>query len=241
MGAEPALNWQDAAASALEWWRDAGVDMLVEDAPRDWLARPAARPELAAATPAAAPPAPVTLPDTIEAFVAWRLGDAAPEAEWMSPRIPPSGPVDAGWVVLTDMPDPEDRDALMTGAPGRLLDRMLLAVGLSRATVHLASLAVARPVTGQIPPEQQARLGELVRHQLRLLAPRKLLLLGQAASRAVLGTDGALPSGSTAVLNQFGPDCAIGAIRHPRFLLEHPAHKGEAWKRLLQLHRGTSE
>lgn len=28
------------AASLLEWWHDAGVDLLVEDEPRDWMAEP---------------------------------------------------------------------------------------------------------------------------------------------------------------------------------------------------------
>jgi uracil-DNA glycosylase len=243
MGDETVQDWQNAAASALEWWRDAGVDVLVDDTPRDWMARPAPRTE--AVTPPVAeggsPAAAQALPDTLEAFVAWRLGDAAPEAHWMTPRVPPSGPADAEWAVLVDMPEAEDQDALMTGPGGRLLDRMLLAVGQSRAMVYLASLAVARPITGQIPAEQAPRLAELARHQLSLLRPRKLLLVGQAASRALLGTDGIPLGDSLPVINQFGPDCAVVAVRHPRFLMEHPAGKAEAWKHLLLLHRGESE
>ena len=70
------------ALGALRWWRDAGVDMLVDDEPRDWL-RPAA--QLAPIAPTlpresveplfetadVAPPAPLTpaaetLPATLE-------------------------------------------------------------------------------------------------------------------------------------------------------------------------------
>jgi uracil-DNA glycosylase len=243
MGAETAQDWQKAAASALEWWRDAGVDMLVEDAPRDWLARPAPR-VLAPAEESPAPPPPIaaeTLPDTLEAFIEWRVSDAAPEADWMSPRVPPSGPADAEWTVLVDMPEAEDSDLLMSGPAGRLLDRMLLAVGLSRPMVHLASLAVARPITGQIAAEQMPRLVELMQHHLGLVRPRKLLLLGQAASRAIPETDGAFTGDFPVVTNQFGPDCTVVATRHPRFLLEHPSAKREAWRRLLLLHRGGTE
>lgn len=244
MGAEAAQDWQKGAASVLEWWRDAGVDMLVDDAPRDWMARPAPRPEGAAdaAAVAVAPPiTPETLPDTLDAFVAWRLSDAAPEADWMAPRIGPSGPPDAEWAVLVDMPEAEDRDTLVGGPAGRLLDRMLLAVGLSRSMVYLASLAVARPVTGQIPPEQLPRLLELARRHLALVSPQKLLLVGQATSRVVPELDGSFSGNSVTVVNQFGPNCGVIAVRHPRFFCDHPAVKAEAWRQMLLLHRGESQ
>ncbi|MBO9623272.1 MAG: uracil-DNA glycosylase [Sphingomonas sp.] len=243
MGAEPLQDWHKTLASALEWWRDAGVDMLVEDEARDWTARPAPRPESVAAAPASAvpqPQAPEALPDTLEAFVAWRMSDAAPEAQWMTSRVPSAGPADAEWTVLVDMPEAEDSDTLMSGPAGRLLDRMLLAVGLSRANVHLASLAVARPVTGQIGADEGPRLVELARHHLSLVKPKKLLLLGQAASRAVPETGGSFTGKTLIVVNHFGPDCAVVATHHPRFLLERPAFKSEAWRHLLLLHRGDT-
>ena len=37
MGADQNIDWRQAAASTLEWWRDAGVDVLVGDEPFDWL------------------------------------------------------------------------------------------------------------------------------------------------------------------------------------------------------------
>ena len=61
-----------AAASALQWWQEAGVDVLVDEAPRDWL-RPKAKP-----TPvqASAAPAAEALPDQLELFQA-HLRDSA--------------------------------------------------------------------------------------------------------------------------------------------------------------------
>ena len=50
MGVYPQHDWTALAASALDWWRDAGVDTLVDDLPRDWFAAPA---------PAASPAVPV--------------------------------------------------------------------------------------------------------------------------------------------------------------------------------------
>ena len=47
----------ESLASALDWWREAGVDGDFADEPRNWLARPEA-PEGAVPAPAAAPKAP---------------------------------------------------------------------------------------------------------------------------------------------------------------------------------------
>lgn len=51
MGSEGQALSREAAASALAWWVDAGVDTLVDDAPRDWLAPPV-RAEIAEEPPA---------------------------------------------------------------------------------------------------------------------------------------------------------------------------------------------
>lgn len=239
MGGEPVQDWQKLAASTLEWWRDAGVDTLVEDDVRDWLAR--TPPPAAPVTDEAAVAAPVaeTLPDTLEAFVAWRLGEDSPEAGWHTPRLAPTGPIDAEWVLVTDVPEAEDSDVLLSGPAGRLLDKMLAAIGQSRESVHLLPLAWARPMTGRIASDEEARLIELARHHLSLLGPRKLLLLGQSASRVLVETNDESLTNPIRVVNHFGANTRAVASFHPRFLLERPAAKGEAWKHLLLLSRGT--
>jgi DNA polymerase len=241
MGGEYGDQWRQSLASALEWWRDAGVDTLCEDEPRDWLAPPAARTAPVADAPAVASAPAEALPATIEAFLEWRLGDAAPEAEWLTPRIGPSGAPSADLMILTDMPEPEDTGTLMTGAAGRLLDRMLAAIGEKRESVYLASLAVARPLAGRIPGDSEARLLELARHHIELAAPKRLLLLGQAASRVQGTTNGSAPGQASQDINALSGDRQVVASYHPRFLLERPAAKAEAWKHLVLLSRGSSQ
>lgn len=243
MGADQHLDWE-IAKSALDWWRAAGVDVLVEAAPRDWLA-----PLPTAATPAAAPlrpapappptPAPeVKLPDTLEAFLAWRPGPAAPEAGW-GPLLPPQG-ARARLMVLIECPEREDVSRLLEGAPGALFDRMLAAIGQSRDTIHLAAIAWARPPSGRLPPESSAKLTALARHHVALAAPERLLLLGNAASRALLGAD-VLPSrGRLQPLNHKIAEEPASAVASfpPRLLLERPAIKAQAWRDLQMLIRG---
>ncbi|GAL99483.1 uracil-DNA glycosylase [Sphingomonas parapaucimobilis] len=226
------------AASILDWWHDAGVDLLVEDEPRDWSApEPVRAPRVMPGQPPAAPPVATSvasLPDTLEAFLAWRLSDAAPEASWDGISLTATGPADAALMVLVDCPDRDDGDAgqILSGAPGRLFDRMLAAMGLSRETVHIASVCARRPIAGRTPAGLETRLAEIALHHVALIAPRRLLLLGNAASRAVLGTELTDARGhSHAIDHKSGKSTAVATF-HPRFLIEKPMAKAESWKDL---------
>lgn len=226
------------AASILDWWHDAGVDLLVEDEPRDWSApEPVRAPRVMPGQPPAAAPlttSVASLPDTLEAFLAWRLSDAAPEASWDGISLTATGPADAALMVLVDCPDRDDGDAgqILSGAPGRLFDRMLAAMGLSRETVHIASVCARRPIAGRTPAGLETRLAEIALHHVALIAPRRLLLLGNAASRAVLGTELTDARGhSHAIDHKSGKSTAVATF-HPRFLIEKPMAKAESWKDL---------
>jgi DNA polymerase len=240
MGAETVQDWRGTLSSALEWWQDAGVEVLVDEEPRDWLARRNPVAEIAPTAEAVAA-APEILPANLDEFIAWRMSDAAPEASWMMPRVAPQGAADAEWVVFIDMPEPDDGESLLGGPAGRLFDRMLAAIGLSRDSVYIAPLAFARPLTGRIPPEQQARLVELARHHLSLLAPQKLLILGQATSCVLPETSEAAGFNYLHELNHSERTMRVLATYHPRWLLDHTAAKQIVWKHLLPLSRGTSE
>ncbi|MET4897273.1 uracil-DNA glycosylase family protein [Sphingomonadaceae bacterium jetA1] len=245
MGALPTFDTAQAA-SILDWWHDAGVDVLVEDTPRDWMAPPpvpapvfassARAPLLIEAAPAIHAPA-VQLPDTLDAFLDWRQSDAAPEAAWDGISLTASGPADATLMVMVDCPDRDDGEAghLLSGVPGRLFDRMLAAIGQSRDTVHLAAVCVRRPLAGRTPAGLETRLAEIALHHVGLIRPRGLLLLGNAASRALLGTELTSARGlSHAIDHKSGKSRAVASF-HPRFLIEKPMAKAESWKDLQML------
>jgi DNA polymerase len=244
MGANQNTDWHSVAASAIDWWIDAGVDASVDETPRDWLAAIVApvRPTNARAGANIVEAVPVpALPDTLDAFLAWRASDAAPEAGWPGAIIAAQGPVNARLMVLVDVPEREDGEAgtLLGGAAGRLFDRMLAAIGHSRASIHLVAVCAKRPVTGRIAPEIEERLGEIARHHIALVAPKRVLLLGNAPSRALLGADVAPARESLRAVNLEGGNKAVTveavASFHPRFLLERPAQKADAWRDLQML------
>ncbi len=239
MGADQNIDLRASIASALEWWHDAGVDCEIDDAPRDWLARAAIaekKPSLLADAPVVAP----RLPGTLAEFAAWRLGPDAPEAGWPGRALSSQGDAVSGLMIVVDMPDREDETAgeLLSGAAGRLFDRMLAAIGRDRQSVYLTALAVKRPPAARITDDVAQSLEALLRHHVSLAAPKRLLALGNAASRAITGMDVADARGGLRGVNYEGGTVEVVASFHPRFLLERPAAKADAWRDLQLLIEG---
>lgn len=232
-----------SAQSLAEWWGLAGVDTLVDETPRDWrvpLPAPAAsEPAPAASDRAHAAPSPpparsLVFPDTLEAFRAWRLGPDAPEAGWPGTRHGAQGPAEADLMVVIDMPD---RDGLLSGPAAALFDRMMAAIGLDRTRICLAPMAVARAVGTRLPADAEPVLARLLRAEVALARPRRLLVMGNAASRALLGMDAAAARGTLHRVNHDGAQTGIATVTShaPRVLIDRPAAKADAWRDLLML------
>jgi uracil-DNA glycosylase family 4 len=172
------------ALSALDWWAEAGVDTLADDSPRNWLA---AAPVMTEAVVAAPVQAKAALPDTLAAFRAFLLADAAIPGQ-VSGRVDASGDAASGIVIVVDMPEAEDRTSgnLLSGEVGALFDRMLGAIQLGRDQVYLIPFSPVRATTGKLGEAETAKLTPLLLHHLTLAAPRKLLLLGDAPAQALL-------------------------------------------------------
>jgi DNA polymerase len=225
----------EAAASVLRWWSDAGVDTLVDEAPRDWL-----RPRQAAPTVEEAPlevkgDAP---PEQLGLFRAWLAeSPALPYAAPAAPRVCPSGDPQSDLMILTDMPSSEDCAAgtLISGEAGRLFDRMLAAIGRSRETIYLAALSCLRSPDGRFNTDSAKSCAALARHHAGLVKPKALLIFGEAASKALIGLPLAQARGKWHDLpTHAGPVRALVTLP-PSYLLNQPAAKAHAWADLQRL------
>ncbi len=225
------------AASALQWWQEAGVDMLVDEAPRDWL-RPKAK-----SAPAEAPqaPPPQALPGQLDLFQAHlRDSQALPFASATARRVCPAGDPAAGLMIVTDMPAAEDcsTDTLLSGEVGRLFDRMLAAIGRDRNSIYLASLSCLRSPDGRFTSDSAQQCATLARHHIGLASPRVLLLFGDACAKALTGLGMAQARGRWHEVATHA-----GAIRTivtlpPSYLLNQPSAKALAWADLQMLMEG---
>lgn len=229
-----------AAASALQWWADAGVDIMIDEAPRDWL-RPKSR---APEAPSPTAPPPDVLPGQLDLFREYlRDHQDIPFASPNARRVCPAGDPASGLMILADMPAAEDCTAgtLLSGEAGRLFDRMLAAIGRDRGSIYLASLSCLRSPNGRFTGEAMTQCVTLARHHVGLAQPRALLLFGDACSKALLGLGMAQARGRWhEVATHAGPVRTIATLP-PSYLIAQPAAKAHAWADLRMLMDGLNQ
>src|SRR5262245_58990815 len=129
----------------------------------------------------------------------------------------------------------EDRQGEpFVGAAGQLLDRMLPAIGLTRAPaepsqqVYIANTLKCRPPRNRNPePDELARCSAYLHRQIELVQPRLLLAMGRFAVQTLL--DSQEPIGRLRGHVHRWRDLPVVVTYHPAYLLRNPADKSRAW------------
>ncbi len=140
------------------------------------------------------------------------------------------------------------RDEDLAGKPfvgraGQLLDKMLAAIGLTEADVHITNIVYWRPPGNRTPTPQEAQVCRpFLERQVELVAPDLVLLLGGAAAKEVLGvTDGIMRvRGKWREMTLGERTVRAIATLHPAYLLRTPAAKRLAWRDLLAVKAALS-
>lgn len=122
----------------------------------------------------------------------------------------------------------------LTGEPfvgdaGKLLDKMLSAINLSRNEVYIANVVKCRPPGNRDPhdDEQEACLNYL-RYQLMLVKPKIVVCLGRIASRVIISPDFMITKDRGKWYDKKG--YKFIATYHPSALLRDPSKKRPAWE-----------
>lgn len=237
-------------AAALDWWRDAGVDGDFVDEPTRWLA-PAemAKPtgaELRPVTPPPPPPEPAkptidrgAWPQDLAAFTAWWLSEPALDDGRVSGRVPPRGNRGADLMILVPDPERDDTDRLLSGPQGRLLDAMLATMGIAPDQVYLASALPRHMPMADWPALAEKGFGALLCHHVKLVAPRRLIALGNNIL-PLLSHDPAHNPAVSRSFNHDGLTVPFLAGRSLAALLERPRWKAGLWQGWLDWTDGRS-
>jgi uracil-DNA glycosylase len=124
------------------------------------------------------------------------------------------------------------------GRSGKLLDRMMAAIGLDRTSSYIANVVPWRPPGNRTPtPQETAICLPFIRRQIELADPDILVCLGGPAMQTLLG----IKDGITRSRGRWFPyDTGRREIRalatfHPAFLLRSPLQKRFAWRDFLAL------
>ena len=233
MGGELQSIGMAEARNALAWWVEAGVDVAVQEEPRDWLNPAPAKPKAATES---VPVANVVEPshETLAELQQWLASSAQlPLASATARRILPHGPENAAVMLLSDAPSLEDLSAgqPIGGPAWDLAKKMLAAINISADEAYSASLSCFKsPGVRMSKPEREA-CAEIARKHIGLARPKRLLLLGDGPAQALLGKPLAQARGHVHKIE----GVRAVATFHPRQLIQNSANKSYAWKDLLLL------
>jgi DNA polymerase len=138
----------------------------------------------------------------------------------------------------------EDIEGLpFVGRSGKLLDRMLAAIGLDRKQVYIANIVPWRPPGNRTPTPQESQIClPFLLRQIELCDPDILVCLGGPSAHTLLG----VKDGITRIRGRwFAFDSGKREIRaiptfHPAFLLRSPLQKRFAWRDFLAIKKALT-
>ena len=138
----------------------------------------------------------------------------------------------------------EDIEGLpFVGRSGKLLDRMLAAIGMDRTSVYIANIVPWRPPGNRTPTPQESQIClPFILRQIELADPDILVCLGGPSAQTLLG----IKEGITKTRGRwFTFDTGKREIRamptfHPAFLLRSPLQKRFAWRDFLAIKKALA-
>jgi DNA polymerase len=130
----------------------------------------------------------------------------------------------------------EDIEGLpFVGRSGKLLDRMIAAIGLDRSKAYIANVIPWRPPGNRTPTPQETQIClPFIQRQIELVNPDVLVTLGNPSTQTLLSTrEGIMKTRG----RWFDYDTGTRTIRamatfHPAYLLRSPSYKRMSWQDL---------
>ena len=174
------------------------------------------------------------LPDTLEAFHAWLRESAdLPLFRAGAARALPHGPATPEIMLVLGPPSAEDAadGRPLSGEAWALATRMLAAIGLTPEQAYVAALACFPSPMSRLAPADADACAAGMRRHIALVAPKRILLMGDAAALAILGEPIGQARGRVHRLD----GAPVVATFNPRHLLARPSDKAHAWRDLLSL------
>jgi uracil-DNA glycosylase len=130
----------------------------------------------------------------------------------------------------------EDIEGLpFVGRSGKLLDRMIAAIGLDRSQAYIANVIPWRPPGNRTPTPQETQIClPFIQRQIELVDPDILVTLGNPSTQTLLSTREGIMKTRGRWLEYDTGTRVIRAMAtfHPAYLLRSPSYKRMAWQDL---------
>ncbi len=120
------------------------------------------------------------------------------------------------------------------GRAGQLLDRILVAIKLSREEIYIANILKCRPPGNRDPlPDEAANCLPHLLEQIALIKPKLICALGRIAAQILLQTSS--PLGKMRGQWHEFEGVPMMVTYHPAALLRFPAYKKDTWADMQEL------
>jgi len=147
--------------------------------------------------------------------------------------VPGQGAADARIMFVGEAPgaDEDQQGLAFVGRAGKLLTRMILAMGLDREQVFIANVLKCRPPGNRDPqPAEVSCCLPFLKRQIALIRPDILVALGGHAMKNLLAVDTSVGRMRGRVHDYDGTPLVV--TYHPAYLLRSPDMKRAAWEDL---------
>ncbi len=139
-------------------------------------------------------------------------------------------------VLVGEAPGREEdiRGEPFVGEAGRLLDRILFAMGLERQDVYICNVEKCRPPGNRDPsPEEVEACEPYLKRQLAAIRPRLIVAFGRFAVQSLL-RDQSPVSRQRGHWREY-EGIPLMPTYHPAYLLRNPSSKREVWEDMKQV------
>jgi uracil-DNA glycosylase family 4 len=130
----------------------------------------------------------------------------------------------------------EDIEGLpFVGRSGKLLDRMIAAIGLDRSKAYIANVIPWRPPGNRTPTPQETQIClPFIQRQIELVNPDILVTLGNPSTQTLLNTREGIMRARGKWVDYDTGTRVIRALPtfHPAYLLRSPPYKRMSWQDL---------
>jgi DNA polymerase len=145
------------------------------------------------------------------------------------------GNINADWLIIGEAPgrDEDLQGEPFVGRAGKLLNAMLVAIGLQREQVYIANILKCRPPNNRDPrPEEVVCCEGYLKQQIAMIKPKIIMAVGRIAAQNLLKVE--TPIGQMRGSRYEYPDGNIPVVvtYHPAYLLRSPREKRKAWQDL---------
>lgn len=242
-----------ALKAALDWQVELGVTEAIQDAPVNRFEEAAKPKPKSTAAPAQPMPMSEADPVAVAQAMASKAGDLSALHSAIAAfdhcdlkkgarnTVFADGNPVARVMIIGEAPgrDEDVQGKPFVGRAGQLLDKMLGAIGLDRASTDPANAAYITNILPWRPPQnrdpepvEMAMMMPFVTRHVELANPDVLVLMGNISCQAVLGKRGITRLRGNWVQAMGKPALPMF---HPAYLLRNPHAKREAWADLLEL------